>query len=146
MSKFDDNILLSIRREFSGQEKYKLFLQQLDRIETELRNNRKAYTDLLKVHVPMKQELKDLRKKFEDVQLELGEYKATDTDKKFIRKTAYRRLEMDKLMWETRFWELHRELQKLKEQVNPINNYQKSPQDEIQIDLIGPGPDDPRTG
>jgi cellulose biosynthesis protein BcsQ len=141
---FEENIILKIRRQFSGNEKYRLFLKHLDDVESQLRQERKRHTELIAVHAQMKTEFKEMKKQFEAVRIELAEYKATDTDKKFVRKTAYNRLEMDKLMWETRFWEIHRELESLKK-ANPITQYQKSPQDEIQINPVGPGSDDPRT-
>lgn len=114
MSNFDENILLKIRRQFSGKEKYRLFLQQLDRLETENREWGKKYTNLLKVHTETLEklkELKQLRPRLEQVEAELGEYKATDTDKKFVRKKAYTLMENEKIAWEMRYWELHRKLQ-----------------------------------
>ena len=118
---FNENILLKIRRQFSGQEKYRLFLQQLDRLESENREWSKKYTDLLKKHtetVQKLQDLKQLRPQLEKVIAELSEYKATDTDKKFVRKKALMLMENEKIAWEMRYWELHRELQKLKEANN----------------------------
>lgn len=141
---FEENIILKIRREFSGNEKYRLFLKHLDDVEDQLRKERQKYTDLLKTHQETKEKLKELRKQFDPINAELSEYKATEVDKKFVRMAAYKRLDQTKTMWETRFWEIHKELQKFKEQVNPINQYQKLPQNETEIVLIGSGPDDPR--
>lgn len=52
---FEDNILLKLRRQFSGQEKYRLFLQQLDRLETELAAERKLNTELMKANQTVKE-------------------------------------------------------------------------------------------
>lgn len=111
---FDDDILLRLRREFSGQEKYRLFLQQLTRIEEELMKHRKLYNELIRANADLKTKNKQLSKENEELAAELGEYKATEADKKYVRMKAYRKLDRAKTMWETRFWELHRELQKLK--------------------------------
>lgn len=111
---FEDNILLSIRREFSKNEKYRLFLKHLDTVEESLRKERQAHTDLIKKNAELKKEHKALKQKLQDMQAELSEYKATEQSKKFVRMAAYKKLDSTKTMWETRFWEIHRELQEYK--------------------------------
>lgn len=139
---FDENILLKIRREFSGKEKYRLFLQQLDRLESENRAWSKKYTDLLKVHTTTKQTLSELHPRLETAEAELSEYKATESSKKFVRMAAWKKMEQLKIMWETRFWELHRELQELKKsQKEQI--YIDLPKQEISVNTVTQGPNDP---
>lgn len=120
---FDDSILLHLRREFSGNEKYRLFLQQIDRLETALRAENKLVLKLRKEIQELQESNKkykkvngDLRQENDKFRIDLGEYTATETSKKYVNMKAYNNLATQKAMWETRFWELHRELQTLKNQ------------------------------
>jgi hypothetical protein len=118
---FDDNILLKIRREFSGKEKYRLFLQQLDRLETELKRERELNTDLLKKNLELKEQKKlihELQVENNRLKAELGEYTATEMGKKFVRIKAYEKLQKSHQMWETRFWELHKKLNEIESSHN----------------------------
>lgn len=112
---YDDNILLKLRREFSGQEKYRLFLQQLNRLESELKRERELNTQLIKDRQELKKLNNELKQANNVLKAEIGEYTATDTDKKYVRVKAYNKLQKSHQMWETRFWEQNAELQQLKQ-------------------------------
>lgn len=128
---FEENILLSIRREFSKNEKYRLFLKHLDNVETKLREERKRHTELMQSNAALKKEFKAVKEQIKTLELELGEYKATEADKKFVRMKSYKKLDQTKTMWETRFWEIHRQLQELKSTIispqNDSNETQPTP-------------------
>lgn len=108
---FDDNILLKLRREFSGQEKYRLFLQQLDRLETQLKNERKLNTELMKQLGTVK-ELQD----------QLDEYNLKNIGKTCVKMKTYEKLLRQKKEWEDRFWELHKQLEELKQSIQSPQN------------------------
>lgn len=127
-----DNTILKIRREYSGNEKYRLFLKHLDNVESELKQERLRLTDRLKELEGCKQKNAELKKdnatlryQVEQLTAELGEYKATEQDKKFVRMKAYKRLDQSKTMWETRFWELHRQFEELKQ--SKLHNNETQP-------------------
>lgn len=113
-----EQTILKIRREYSGQEKYRLFLKHLDNIESELREERKKATKLIADNTTMKKEKGALVDELNQLRAELSEYKATQPDKKFVRMSCYKKLEGSKAEWEKLFWELHKELQQLKQQLN----------------------------
>lgn len=114
-----DSLILSIRREFSRDEKYRLFLKHLDDIENNLREERKRTTDLLRENTELNKENKRMKELLKTQTAELSEYKATQPDKKFIRMSCYKKLEGEKADWVRRFWELHNELQQLKNDTTP---------------------------
>lgn len=112
---FEENILLKIRREFSGNEKYRLFLKHLDMLESELKRERELNTQLMKDIPELKRVNNELKQANDVLKAELGEYTNTDPDnKKYVRVKAYNKLQKSHQMWETRFWEQNAELQKLK--------------------------------
>jgi predicted nucleic acid-binding Zn-ribbon protein len=118
---FDDNILLKLRREFSGNEKYRLFLQQLDRLENELREENKLILKLRQENQELAEKNNEykrlngeLRKQNEQMTCELKEWNATEAGKKFVSIKAYNKLQGSAAEWIQRYWELHGELQKLK--------------------------------
>lgn len=118
---FDDNILLKLRREFSGNEKYRLFLQQLDRLETELRAESSLVLKLRKESEELSLKNKELRVKNHDLEVsngrlktELGEYTATQVTKQFVSVKAYNKLQKSHNEWEARYWSIHKELQSLR--------------------------------
>lgn len=119
---FDDDTLLRLRRQFSGQEKYKLFLQQLNRLEAELKLERELNTKLMKENLEFKDQCQEIKRRNNELnqtngrlKTEIGEYAATEMGKKFVTIKAYNKLQKSHQEWERRFWELHIELQKLKQ-------------------------------
>jgi len=109
-----DNTLLAIRREFSKDEKYKIFLRHLDNIEIELQKERKQNTELLKQN----QSLKSL---VEELECELSEYSNNNAKKNFVRLKTHERLQKDRTAWKERFWEQNTELNELKNTLTKKN-------------------------
>lgn len=105
---YDNNILLRLRREFSGQEKYRLFLHQLNRLEDELKQERKLNTELMKQIATVK-----------DLQLRLDEYDAQKIGKTCVKMKTYEKCLHQKKEWEDRYWELHRSINP---NISPQNN------------------------
>lgn len=118
---FDKEILLSIKRQFTGQEKYRLFLKYLDDTETALRNERQKHTELMQSNAVLKKEFKALQEKIKKLEVELAEYTTGGDDKKFVRMSGYKKLDRAKTMWEQRFWEVHTELQQLKSEHGKVD-------------------------
>lgn len=104
---FDDNILLKLRRQYSGKEKYRLFLQQLNRLEQELMDERKKNIELLK----QQQAAENTITVEQLAELEAYRNKATNKNK-FVSMKAFNRAVERSAMWEKRFWELHAQLNK----------------------------------
>lgn len=105
---FDDTILLKLRREFSGQEKYRLFLHQLNRLEDELKQERKLNTELMKQLGTVK-----------ELQAQLDEYNAQKIGKTCVKMKTYEKCLTQKKEWEDRYWELHRSINS---NISPQNN------------------------
>lgn len=130
--KFEDRILLQIRREFSKNEKYRLFLCHLDHLERDLALERKKNTNLLKEREPLRDELLDLKTHIKDLQFkvielegELFTYTSKDLLPNFVKAKTHSKLLQTKGALERSFWEKHaecetlkRELEKLKQQYN----------------------------
>jgi hypothetical protein len=97
---FDDNILLKLRREFSGQEKYRLFLQQLDRLETELKQERLLNTELMKKMPEVK-----------DLQAQIDEFTGKGIGKTCVRMKTHEKAIKEKKKWEALYIETYHKLQ-----------------------------------
>ena len=124
---FEDNILLKLRRQFSGKEKYRLFLQQLDRLQTELRVENKRVLELLKENLDLKDANKllkmrngQLQQENEKIAAELREWNATEAGKKFVSMKAYNKLQGATAEWMQRYWDLYKQLQELQKQPNGL--------------------------
>lgn len=118
---FDKEILLSLKRQFTGQEKYRLFLKYLDDTETALRNERQKHTELMQNNAALKKEFKALQEKVKKLELTIAEYTTGGEEKKFVRMSTYRKLDRSKSMFEQRFWEVHKELQQLKSEHGKVD-------------------------
>ena len=102
---YDDNILLKLRHEFTGQEKYRLFLHQLNRLEDELKKERKLNTELMKQLTTVK-----------DLQAQLDEYNSQQIGKTCVRMKTHEKAVRQKKEWEDRYWELHAKLKEIESQ------------------------------
>lgn len=102
---YDDNILLKLRREFSGQEKYRLFLQQLNRLEEELKQERKLNTELMKQLAIVK-----------DLQAEIDEYTGKGIGKTCVKMKTHEKAIKEKKKWEALYIETYHKLQELQKQ------------------------------
>lgn len=110
---YDETILLKIRREFSGNEKYRLFLKHLDNVELELKKERERATTLIK-------ENSGLKAKLVEAEAVLDEYTTKGVGKTCVRMKTFNKLQRTKEMYEKRFWEVWNELQELKKLTNGV--------------------------
>lgn len=102
-----DETLLAIKREYSKDEKFKLFLQHLDKVELILSQERTKVLKLLR-------EKQELEKQIESLTEEVGEYKGGDP-KKYITVKAFVKQQKKTNLWEKSFWELHKKYESLKQ-------------------------------
>jgi hypothetical protein len=108
---FEDNILLKLRRQFSGQEKYRLFLQQLDRLEIELKRERELNTELMKKIATV-----------EDLQAEVDEYTGKGIGKTCVKMKTHNKAINEKKKWEALYIETYHKLQELQKQQQDGNS------------------------
>src|SRR6185369_6092719 len=111
MSFFEDNILLNIKREYSGNEKYRLFLQHLDKVEIALAQERKRNLKLLKKNKNLEKENEELKQKLKEKEtIEVKEYFEheikLDKPEKYVSAKEYTKIVKKCETWEG----LHREL------------------------------------
>lgn len=81
---FEESILLSLKREFSGSEKYRFFLRQLDAVEIELAQERKKNLELLRATSKLIDEIEQLKSK-------IGEYIGSNGKEKFVPMKDYKK-------------------------------------------------------
>lgn len=115
---FEENILLNIKREYSGNEKYKFFLQQLNIVETELRNEQKKNLELLRQTSKLIDEIEQLKSK-------LGEFTGKNGKEKYVSAKAHNKLMKQRKKWMDLYLELFNKTQR-----NTDNNVIEEPIDE----------------
>lgn len=108
-----DETLLAIKRAFSKDEKYKLFLQYVNNLEDEIAREIKRSKELLLKTKTQTLRVQELEHENAKLKNELNEYSTTDM-KKYIKRTKHEKMLFTKAMWEKRFWEVNAELNKLK--------------------------------
>lgn len=114
---FNENILLSIKREYSGDEKFRYLLRHLDNVENEVRNKDKKITELLKAKLERDVIFEKLQKQIEDLKFTLSEYTAEKGDPKFVSIKSHDKLIKKAKDWENKFFERHWEIKDLKEKL-----------------------------
>lgn len=112
-----ENTLLAIKREYSKDEKFKLFLKHLDNVENELRIERKKNTNFLKKTKELEALIESLQEEIKFLQETLDEYKGTGDQKKFVNMKAHNKIIKKKEEFEKLFWDLYHEHKKLKEEL-----------------------------
>lgn len=113
---FDENTLLKLRREFSGKEKYRLFLQQLDRLENELREERKQHTELIKSYTLSSSQIQELQKQIVLLQEQLDEYDRDNVGKTCVSMKTHNRILKRSKKWEDLYIQVYHKLKNLQKQ------------------------------
>lgn len=80
----DREILLRIRRTLSKNEKYRFLLKYLDNTETQLFEERKKHTELLKEHSLLKQTIDSLKSKIKSLELKVEKFTLLESQGNFI--------------------------------------------------------------
>ena len=119
---FEGRILLQIRREFSKNEKYRLFLRHLDNTEAALAVERKKYTELLKAGPAGQQEIVLLRAQVAELQEQLGCYKGSEGQKKhqYVPLKTHNKAIKKSKEFQDMYWELHHKYQELEAQYKEL--------------------------
>lgn len=110
-----EQTLLAIKREYSKDEKFKLFVRHLDNVENELRLERQKATDLMKINVKQ-QELID---KLKD---ELDLFKVVKGTPGFVKAKKHEEMVQKKVEFEKLYFALYWEHKELKEKIENNGN------------------------
>lgn len=124
--------ILSIKREFTGVEKYRLFLLHLDNVENELRELQKLYNVALKTLNENSKLLRELNRTIETrngeialLKESLDEYQSHPENNpiRFVKIKTHNRMIEKSRLFESRFWDVCRENKELKEK---LERYEKN--------------------
>lgn len=117
---FEETIILSLRREYQKDEKFRFLLKHLDNVENELRDERKKHTEVIKKCVELQAEVEPLKEKIKELEKMIETYQK-DPDNfpiRFIKVKTYEKMRKKKEQVEKRMYELVWELKELKEKLN----------------------------
>lgn len=103
-----ESTILAIRREYSHDEKFKLWLQHVNKVEDELRIERRKNTELIKrvAELENNPETQRLRAEIKKITAELEDAEQSLAGKGWVRKKTHDRLMKKKVQYEKLYWEL----------------------------------------